>query len=239
MPGASRTGTATATGRTRRSGLPLRRRCRMFFALCLQPRRSHGCPSSRRAGQEQYAVVVRAAEGAESRLLLCRPHDLRQAIDPCPSRQPRPAGLGRSSDVLGNPAGRPDRLPCPRGTTAASDQSPLRGGSRRRARMLVGVTGFEPAASSSRTKRASKLRHTPSRRAPDAARAAAAREHTSRRCRTGAKRRRPAEGPLGCAACQRRPPTSEPTYRRRQRVEERASTRRSHVSEASGSRPRR
>jgi hypothetical protein len=27
--------------------------------------------------------------------------------------------------------------------------------------MLVGVTGFEPAASSSRTKRATKLRHTP------------------------------------------------------------------------------
>jgi hypothetical protein len=26
---------------------------------------------------------------------------------------------------------------------------------------LVGVTGFEPAASSSRTKRATKLRHTP------------------------------------------------------------------------------
>ena len=27
--------------------------------------------------------------------------------------------------------------------------------------LLVGVTGFEPAASSSRTKRATKLRHTP------------------------------------------------------------------------------
>ena len=27
--------------------------------------------------------------------------------------------------------------------------------------VLVGVTGFEPAASSSRTKRATKLRHTP------------------------------------------------------------------------------
>lgn len=27
--------------------------------------------------------------------------------------------------------------------------------------MLVGVTGFEPATSSSRTKRATKLRHTP------------------------------------------------------------------------------
>jgi hypothetical protein len=29
------------------------------------------------------------------------------------------------------------------------------------ARELVGVAGFEPAASSSRTKRAAKLRHTP------------------------------------------------------------------------------
>ena len=29
------------------------------------------------------------------------------------------------------------------------------------ANVLVGVTGFEPAASSSRTKRATKLRHTP------------------------------------------------------------------------------
>jgi hypothetical protein len=28
-------------------------------------------------------------------------------------------------------------------------------------RLLVGVAGFEPAASSSRTKRAAKLRHTP------------------------------------------------------------------------------
>ncbi len=32
------------------------------------------------------------------------------------------------------------------------------------ATVLVGVTGFEPAASSSRTKRATKLRHTPEQR---------------------------------------------------------------------------
>lgn len=40
--------------------------------------------------------------------------------------------------------------------------------------VLVGVTGFEPAASSSRTKRATKLRHTPSLRTLDAGQPGAA-----------------------------------------------------------------
>ena len=42
----------------------------------------------------------------------------------------------------------------------------LRSRSSRAFRMCVGVAGFEPTTSSSRTKRATKLRHTPMARRP-------------------------------------------------------------------------
>ena len=45
-----------------------------------------------------------------------------------------------------------------RGTSLLYDN---RGAIKDRAPVLVGVAGFEPTASSSRTKRATKLRHTP------------------------------------------------------------------------------
>ena len=47
------------------------------------------------------------------------------------------------------------------GYATTEGRAAISGGTALHLQLLVGVTGFEPATSSSRTKRATKLRHTP------------------------------------------------------------------------------
>ena len=139
-------------------------------ALCTRGRRPARSPSAPRAFGSARRLEARPGPAAALGYRSC-PH-----VEGVPCRRPRAPQL---------PACRRGALPPPSGTAvgaccmvatppAPASFPPLRpcwqsawlctykiAGTKRSRRFTVGVAGFEPTASSSRTKRATKLRHTP------------------------------------------------------------------------------
>ena len=138
---------------------------RLFLLLgALHPIRRHCTPSVR---------VYRHVTGAAPRNGCSGPCAVVSAVarpGPTPSRHPAPRHpalrhLARRAPAA-PPRPRHGHPPRPRHRHPARREAPRPGitkvaGTKRSRRLTVGVAGFEPTASSSRTKRATKLRHTP------------------------------------------------------------------------------
>ena len=133
----------------------LYRYCAVLVTLfCTRGRRPARSPSAPRAFGSARRLEARPGPAAALGHRSC-PHV--EGVPCCRPRVPQPPACRRSA-LPPAPASFPPLRPCWQSVWLYTYKI---AGTKRSRRFTVGVAGFEPTASSSRTKRATKLRHTP------------------------------------------------------------------------------